>query len=83
MLVAFTSPNVTAKLAATEKRLKLVAAEAGLAVGLPDGVITDGFLPSPAASSKSAAGSWVALFRKIRDRTVSKPGNDRRDGLGV
>ena len=45
-----------------------VAAGAGLAYRLPDGVITDGFLPSLAAPAKSAAGSWIALFRRIQAR---------------
>jgi ABC-type branched-subunit amino acid transport system substrate-binding protein len=68
VLVAFTSRDVTAKLAAEAKGLPLVAAGAGLADRLADGVITDGFLPSVAAPAKSAAGSWVALFRKIQAR---------------
>jgi ABC-type branched-subunit amino acid transport system substrate-binding protein len=66
VLVAFTSPGVTARLAAAAKGLPLVAAGAGLHNQLPNGVITDGFLPSLAAPAKSAAGSWVALFRKIQ-----------------
>jgi hypothetical protein len=65
VLVAFTRHEVTVRLAAEAKGLPLVAAGAGLAFGLPDGVITDGFLPSPGASASSAAASWVSLFRKI------------------
>jgi hypothetical protein len=68
VLVAFTSRGVTARLAAQAKGVPLVAAGAGLADRLPDRVITDGFLPSVAASPKSAAGSWIALFRKIQAR---------------
>ncbi len=66
VLVAFTSPGVVAGLAAGN--LPVVAAGSGLAAGLPDGVVTDGFLPSAAAPAKSPAGSWVALFGKVRLR---------------
>lgn len=68
VLVAFTSRGVTARLAAEAKGVPLVLAGAGLADRLPDGAITDGFLPSVAAPAKSAAGSWVALFRRIQAR---------------
>jgi len=68
VLVAFTAPGVTARLAAEANGVPLVAGGAGLADRLPDGVITDGFLPSAAAPAKSPAGSWVALFRRIRAR---------------
>jgi ABC-type branched-subunit amino acid transport system substrate-binding protein len=68
VLVAFTGPGVTAKMTAAAGALPMVAAGSGLADGLPDGVITDGFLPSAGAPARSRAGSWVALFRKIRDK---------------
>lgn len=67
VLAAFTSPAVTRRLAGTA-RVPLVAAGSGLAAGLPDGVITDGFLPSAGAPAKSPAGSWVTLFRQVRTR---------------
>jgi len=53
---------------AARLRVPLVAADSGLADGLPDGVITDSFLPSPGAPAKSAAASWIALFSRIRAR---------------
>ena len=68
VLVTFTSPAMSAQLASAPRRLPLVVAGSGLADRLPDGVITDGFLPSAGAPAKSAAGSWVALFRTIRGK---------------
>jgi len=76
LVVAFTSPGVVAALgtamASARWRVPVVAAGSGLASGLPDGVMTDGFLPSAAAPANGSlgrsAGAWIALFRKIRDR---------------
>jgi len=67
VIVAFTPARVTAKLAASVQ-VPLVTSGSGLAAGLPDGVITDGFLPSAGAPADSPAGSWVRLFRKIGAR---------------
>ena len=67
VVVTFTSPLVTAAvksaMAAKALRVPLVSAGSGLASSLPDGVITDGFLPSPGAP---ATRSWITLFRRIR-----------------
>ncbi len=80
VLVAFTSPGVVAALAkamaAARWRVPLVVASSGLGSGLPDGVITDGFLPSTGMSASGPAGraaaTWVALFRKIRDQYLPR-----------
>lgn len=63
---AAVSAQIAAAMRARKLRVPLVAAGSGLAIGLPDGVITDGFLPSPGAPAGSAAGSWITLFRTIR-----------------
>ncbi len=73
VLVAFTSPGATttalsAAITAAHLQIPLVAAGSGLGLGLPDGAITDGFLPSQAAPANSPAGSWVTLFGKIQAR---------------
>lgn len=54
--------------AAGHVRLRLVAARFGQVSALPGGVVTDSFLPAAAAPAGSAAGSWIALFRRVRAR---------------
>ena len=75
VVISFTSAAMTARLAsdmgAVKWHVPLVAAGSGLAAGLPDGVVTDGFLPSPGAAASSAAGSWIALFRRIRAKYLA------------
>ena len=70
LVVVLSPADVTVAVAkamtAAHLHAPLVAADSGIAAGLPDGTITDSFLPSPASPPKSAAASWMALFRKIR-----------------
>ena len=70
-------------MAASHLHLPVVASDSGIASGLPDGTITDSFLPSPGAPAKSAAASWIALFRRIRARFLrSEPMSaDLIDGM--
>lgn len=80
-LVAFTPSGVVAAAsqAMTSQRWQVplvAAAGAGLAFGLPDGVITDGFLPTTGASARGPLGpavpSWITLFRKIKDKYLPR-----------
>lgn len=76
VLVAFTPPDVVtaaSQAMATQRwQVPLAAGASGLATGLPNGVITDGFLPTAGASAHGSLGpaapTWVALFRKIRNK---------------
>lgn len=72
LLVALTPSNIIASLktamVAAKFMVPLVASGSGLAYGLPDGVITDGFLPSVNATGKSADASWISLFRRIQQK---------------
>jgi branched-chain amino acid transport system substrate-binding protein len=73
VVIALTASDVTLAVNSAMTRkgglsVPLVASSGGTASGLPNGVITDSFLPSVDASAKSAAGSWIALFRKVRDK---------------
>jgi branched-chain amino acid transport system substrate-binding protein len=71
VVAVFADPAVTARLsaamAAAGYRPRLVAAAAGGGV-LPDGVITDSYLPALGSAPRSGAGTWVALFRRIAGR---------------
>lgn len=72
VVVAFTSAATTAALTSAMAALKfgphlVVSASSG---SRADGVITDAFLPSPAAPAGTAAGTWIALFRKIHDQVM-------------
>ena len=53
-------------MSAVHLRVPVLAASSGLGTGLPDGTITDGFLPSPGAQADSPSGSWIKLFRQIQ-----------------
>jgi ABC-type branched-subunit amino acid transport system substrate-binding protein len=70
VVVSFAPPALTTSLSAAMKSagltVPLVATGAGLAEGLPDGTITDGFLPTTAAQKNSPAAGWISLFSKIR-----------------
>lgn len=39
---------------------------------LPDGTMTDSYLPWAAMGGRSAGASWMALFRKVHDRYLPK-----------
>jgi ABC-type branched-subunit amino acid transport system substrate-binding protein len=72
-LVAFTTPGTTTARLATAMTARhwhapLVAAGSGTGSGLPEGAVTDGFLPSTAAPARSAARTWITLFSKIKTR---------------
>ena len=68
-VIVLAAPAITARVSVAMTslglRVPLIAADSGLAVGLPDGTVTDGYLPSLAAPAKSPAASWIALFRSI------------------
>lgn len=70
IVAVFAGPAVTARLstvvAASGYRPQLVSAAAG--APRADGVITDSYLPALGSAPRSAAGSWVALFRRIAAR---------------
>lgn len=70
-VAVFADPADTARLRAAMTaagyRPRLVAA-AGGGSALPDGVITDSYLPALGAARRSEAGTWVALFRRIASR---------------
>jgi ABC-type branched-subunit amino acid transport system substrate-binding protein len=70
VVVAFVGPALAAQLPRALKGLafhpELVVSDAGET--LPDGAITDSFLPAPASAPRSSAGSWVALFRRVAKR---------------
>jgi branched-chain amino acid transport system substrate-binding protein len=71
-VVALASPAVTQALGPAMAGLgyhpQLVVSGAGDA--RMSGVITDGFLPSPAASRGSPGASWITLFRRVHDRYI-------------
>lgn len=71
-IIALSPPSTTSAIAQAMTTAgmtgdPLVATSGGAAAGLPDGVITDTFLPTPAAPPGSGAASWIALFRHVRD----------------
>lgn len=67
VVVAFVGPALAARIPRALKALafhpELVVSDEGET--LPDGAITDSFLPAPGSAPKSPAGSWVALFRRV------------------
>jgi branched-chain amino acid transport system substrate-binding protein len=73
VFVTFTTPGpatsgLASAMAASHWHVPLIADASGLGQGLPDGTITDGFLPSTASPPNSPAGTWITLFNQIRNR---------------
>jgi hypothetical protein len=73
VLVAFTTPGpatsgLASAMAESHWHIPLIAGASGVGQGLPDGTITDGFLPSTASLPKSPASTWITLFNQIRTR---------------
>lgn len=74
VVVAFTSATATTALMSAMAALRfhpelVVSADSG---ARGDGVITDSFLPSLAASAGTPAGSWIALFRRVHDQVIRR-----------
>lgn len=66
------SPRLAASEAAADVRFHpqlVVTADGGARA---DGVITDSFLPSPSDPAGTRAGSWIALFRRVRDQVMPR-----------
>lgn len=78
VVVAFTSAELSGGLGAALARISysprlVVAGGPGTSLpGLPDGTITDSFLPEAGMPARSAGASWVALFSRIARRYLPK-----------
>lgn len=77
VVVTFAPPDVAGAVGPALARISyqpqlVVAGAAGAAGALPDGTITDSYLPWAGMPSRSAGASWMALFRKIHGQYLPK-----------